>query len=144
MVKKRFYILILCVCACVSMRGQVVAPVDNGVYDLIDELVSYHVIDANPAIKPYIQKFFCSCFLYDIWYPHTSKTTNVKIFKTQYVIKVFIIFRLCYYRIKYPKNHIFFAYYYIAMSKSSFSRQFLSSSKQISVLYYCLSILKCY
>lgn len=29
----------------------------NGVYDLLDELVSVHAIDANPAIKPYTRNF---------------------------------------------------------------------------------------
>lgn len=35
-------------------------PLGNGVYDLLDELVSVHAIDANPAIKPYTRTFIAA------------------------------------------------------------------------------------
>ena len=35
-------------------------PLGNGVYELLDELVSVHAIDANPAIKPYTRNFIAA------------------------------------------------------------------------------------
>lgn len=50
--------------ACLCVRAQVVESLGyNGVYDLLDELVSVHAIDANPAIKPYTRKFIATRLL---------------------------------------------------------------------------------
>ena len=57
----RRWLIILGLCVCVSVRGQVVETLgEGGVYDLLDELVSVHTIDANPAIKPYTRRFIAT------------------------------------------------------------------------------------
>ena len=57
----RCWLIILGLCLCVCAQGQVVETLgEGGVYDLLDELVSVHAIDANPAIKPYTRRFIAT------------------------------------------------------------------------------------
>ena len=59
--KRALLIIGIVVCTCVCTQGQVVETLsESGVYDLLDELVSVHAIDANPAIKPYTRRFIAS------------------------------------------------------------------------------------
>ena len=58
--RKRLYIILLSACVCICAWAQTVTPLGNGVYDLLDELVSVHAIDANPAIKPYTRNFIAA------------------------------------------------------------------------------------
>ena len=55
---KRVLFILGLLCTWVFAQSQVVETLgEGGVYDLLDELVSVHAIDANPAIKPYTRKF---------------------------------------------------------------------------------------
>ena len=57
----RRWLLILGMCVFVYVHGQVVETLgEGGVYELLDELVSVHAIDANPAIKPYTRRFIAA------------------------------------------------------------------------------------
>lgn len=53
--------ILCCLCVYTFAQGQILEPISNeGVYELLDELVSVHAIDANPAIKPYTRRFIAS------------------------------------------------------------------------------------
>lgn len=57
----RRLLIILGLCICICAQGQVVETLgEGGVYDLLDELVSVHAIDANPAVKPYTRRFIAA------------------------------------------------------------------------------------
>ena len=57
----RRWLVIVGFFVCVYTHSQVVETLgEGGVYDLLDELVSVHVIDANPAIKPYTRRFIAT------------------------------------------------------------------------------------
>lgn len=57
----RLMCILFGLCVYAYTQGQIIESISNeGVYELLDELVSYHVIDANPAIKPYSRRFIAS------------------------------------------------------------------------------------
>lgn len=58
---KRVLSILGLLCVFVLSQSQVVESLDvGGVYDLLDELVSVHATDANPAISPYTRRFIAA------------------------------------------------------------------------------------
>lgn len=58
---KRVICILGLLCIWAFAQSQVVETLgEGGVYDLLDELVSVHAIDANPAIKPYTRRFIAT------------------------------------------------------------------------------------
>lgn len=58
---RRRWLILGMLFAWLCAQSQVVETLgEGGVYDLLDELVSVHAIDANPAIKPYTRKFIAA------------------------------------------------------------------------------------